>query len=491
MKFRNEAENRVSVDWDKNNLLRNYVFNISTQFISALISFLVIWSITRYAGTEVLAIVVAVTAGSQTILLFCNWTSIALLRLGTEEFIKTEKITYIYSARFILFIFNVLVLILLYPFWSSYLITILKLPSAATPYLLVQFIIISILAHFTAGFQAVKLLRMQGILLVVEKSISLIGIGLIYFFFTMNWENIIVAYLIASTVVVIASFFRLNKYYVFKAEKKYIRKVLLFSLPLLPYALTTFLTTNYLDAFFISNYLEKNDLGVYSVAYQFYGFWMQLPTILGGLMMPMFISYIVKNHEHVLEKFLKESMHIALLIWTFISSILSFILCIIIPQLFGIHHMQLNSILTIFILGTSFAFPNFIGFAPYTLAKKVVFFALPLAIVTAGFNFLGNYILIPKYGLVGSTYSSILSLLAGFSISYLFMSVYFKISVTRSLVSLLPASLGILLCFWTSSLLIIMTCVLSGVIILLFIYRQNLMSVLEFIKKISKVSNRT
>jgi O-antigen/teichoic acid export membrane protein len=349
----------------------------------------------------------------------------------------------------------------------------------------------SLIAHFTGGFQAVKLLRVQGLLLLLEKGLSLLIILGIYFFSLVTWQHIMLAYLTAASTVVIVGISMIRKYYSFKFEKKYVKQVLYFSLPLLPYGITAFLSTSYLDTFFISNYLGKNDLGIYSVAYQFYGFWLQLPTILGGLMMPMFISYIIRDHLEIVEKYLKESMHIVILIWTLLSAILAFALCIVIPGAFGISHPQLNSILIIFILGTTILIPNFIGFNPYTLARKVVFFAFPLAIITAGFNFLGNYLLIPRYGLLGSTYSTVLSMMAGFIATYLFMVFYFKVNAIRSVTSLVPALLGILLCFWTSNSLIILVNVFIFAFILLIFYRNDFVNVIGFVKNNFRIRSKT
>jgi len=476
------TEQRLGIEWDKNNLLNNYLFNILTQFGAALVSFFIVWTITRYSGTEILAVTVAVTAGSQAAVLFCNWTSIAVIRLGGEEYINTHGISFIFSARTVILLFNIAALILLYPLWNNFLTSLLKIPGDTGPYLLCQFVLMSILSHFTAGLQAVKLLRLQGVLLLLEKGISLVIILLVYFFFNISWQNIMVAYLIAVAVSCICSFFLLRKYFLFRIERKHLKQVLYFSFPLLPYGITAFLSTNYLDTFFISNYLERNDLGIYSVAYQFYGVWSQLPTILGGLMMPMFLSYLVRNHLHVVERFLKESMHIVVLIWTMLSAILAFALCIIIPEAFNINHPQLNSILIIFILGTAFLIPNFIGFNPYILARKVVFFAFPLTIITAGLNLLGNFLLIPKYGLIGSTYSTILSMLTGFIATYFFLTYYFRVNAIRCVMSLAPALLGILLCFWISNILVILGSVLFSALLLLFLYRNNFESVIGFLK---------
>jgi hypothetical protein len=175
-------EQRLNVDWDKKNLFKNYAFNILTQFGSAFVSFFIVWTITRFSGTEVLAITVAVTAGSQAVVLFCNWTSIAVMRLGGEEFLKTQKISFVFTARAVIFLCNVALIILLYPVWNDFLIRILKIPGTAGPYLLCQFLLMTFIAHFTAGFQAVKLLKIQGLMLLTEKGISLIIILSLSFF---------------------------------------------------------------------------------------------------------------------------------------------------------------------------------------------------------------------------------------------------------------------------------------------------------------------
>ena len=478
-----KSNHRQGANWDKDNLVKNYAINIFTQFGSALVAFFIVWIISRYKGTEVLSITVAVTAGSQAILLFSNWTAIAVLRLGTEEFIKTKKISYIFSARTVVLIFNLILLFIFYPVWSDYLLNLLRLSVNAGPFLLLQFTLLSIVAHFTAGFQAVKLLRMQGILLLADKCFSLLLILCFYFFYQLTWETIITAYLISSSIIVILSLYFLSNYISFRIEKEQIIRVLGFAFPLLPYTLTAFFTTNYLDAFFISKYLEKNDLGVYSITYQFYGFWLQLPTILGGLILPMFISYIIQEKLSLIEGYLKNQLHVLILVWTFCSTIIVFLLCTIIPMAFNIRHVQLNNIIFIFVIGTAFALPNLIGYSPYMLSKKIVFFSFPLALITAGTNFIGNYYLIPQYGLVGSAYSTILSMATSFIFSYFFIFYYFTLNTVKSTIALLPAAASILLCLYSVNIFLLL--LITGIVtaLLLFVYKNDVASIVKFAKE--------
>src|SRR5947207_14022406 len=66
--------------------------------------------------------------------------------------------------------------------------------------------------------------------------------------------------------------------------------MLKFSLPVLPTSLVGYMSTNYLDAFFITHYLSAAALGVYAIAYQISGIALQLPLLVGTVLMPLFIT---------------------------------------------------------------------------------------------------------------------------------------------------------------------------------------------------------
>src|SRR5205823_9777847 len=76
----------------------------------------------------------------------------------------------------------------------------------------------------------------------------------------------------------------------FNVDTAVIAKLLKFSLPLIPYSLIGYFSTNYLDAIFISQYLTRADLGIYSVAYQINGILLQFPLLAGTLLLPLFVT---------------------------------------------------------------------------------------------------------------------------------------------------------------------------------------------------------
>lgn len=463
MQHKNFTDSRQTISWDKSNFITNYGFNLFTQFGAAFISFFTIWWITKYCSLNILAIIVAIIAGSQTIALFTNWTLVAVSNLGMVEFIETYKISKTFSARSVILTINILIVLFFFSFKSGSLIALLKIPMEAGKFLLLHFVLTVILTHLVGGFQAVKLVRMQGLLLFFEKLLALSLILITAFFKPLTWEVVMSIYLFTTLIIISVASILLYKYFDFGFEISHIRKVVNFSLPLLPYSATAFLTTNYLDTFFIAKYLPQTDVAVYSIAYQFYGLWMQLPTILNGLILPIFITLALSNNFNRINHFIENHLGIVVLFWTLLSTLLAFLLTLILPYLFNINHSQLNLIIFSFIMGTTLALPNLVAFSPYLLAKKILFFSFPLSLITAVCNLFGNNYLIPKFGLIGCTYATVLSSTASLIASCLFMYFYLKIKVHKLLYSFFPMLFGMAMCcfadntLWATLVIIIST----------------------------------
>ena len=118
------------------------------------------------------------------------------------------------------------------------------------------------------------------------------------------------------------------------------------------------------------------------------------------------------------------------------------------------------------------------------MAKKIVFFSFPLAIITAGTNFFGNRFLIERFGLVGSTYASVLSMAAGFFAFFLFMQFYFKVNTSRTLLAMLPAAAGILLFFYNVPWLVVLAISFGLSAGLIGLFWKDFMELLPFVKNV-------
>src|SRR5437868_9931889 len=85
------SERRTSL-WDLRNAPRNYVWLIVFQAGSSLFALAALRLITDHIGSDGYGGVVAVIAASQLVQIFLNWTTVAVVRYGVDEFVDTGAI---------------------------------------------------------------------------------------------------------------------------------------------------------------------------------------------------------------------------------------------------------------------------------------------------------------------------------------------------------------------------------------------------------------
>ncbi len=99
-------DDRRSSGWDIRNAAGNYTALIVYQAGISIFSFAAVWLITRSLGSEGYGGIVAVIAASQVAQVAVNWTSIAVVRYGVDEFIETSAIARTFWTRFDIWFFD-------------------------------------------------------------------------------------------------------------------------------------------------------------------------------------------------------------------------------------------------------------------------------------------------------------------------------------------------------------------------------------------------
>jgi O-antigen/teichoic acid export membrane protein len=405
------ASDRRTARWDLKNAAGNYASLIGAQVVSAVFSLASVWFITRFLGSDGYGWAIAVIAASQLAQVFVNWTVLSLPRFGVEEFVLNGHINHAFWARTAIFLPNTLVLLALSSLWLPIVQNWLKLPSASIWLAAAHFAVSATWLHVQHALQAAKLPRLQAVLLAIER-VS------IFAFLLISWTlgrldvtSAIVAYIAGPLMMLMIGLFGLRNVLSWRIDirRETIVKILRFSLPLIPYSLMAFVSTNFLDAIFISQYLSKADLGVYSIAYQFNGILMQFPLIAGTLLLPLFVTLRTSGkYDRVI-----EYMENVLPVLTFIGGLAGVSAAVVmkffIPFVFGAQVSDAVVIFGILISSSVLAIPIFTGFSPYTNALSATYLTSLLAGVSAIINFAGDYILIPRYGLKGCAWATVLA----------------------------------------------------------------------------------
>ncbi len=468
---------RQSASWDLKNAFRNYSTLVISQIFSAFFSFSSVWLVTRYLGTEGYGGLVAVIAGSQVAQIFVNWTCVALARYGVEEFVESGEISNSFWARTLIFLPNTIVFLAFSFLWLPIISDWLKLPSEAVWFIIAHFVASASWLHVQHALQGAKLPRLQGIFVATERILIFSGLLILALSANLTYLSAISAYIIAPILMTFVGLFSLRKLvsWRIKFKVKWMKKILKFSIPLIPFSLIGYLSTNYLDAIFISQYLTKADLGIYSIAYQINGILMQFPTLAGSLLLPLFITFQTDKNIEKVKLYMDDILPLLTLAGGLFGVFIAVLMEFFIPLVFGAEINQAVIIFAILVSSAAFAIPGLIGYSPYFNSFSATYVATMMAIVAAVVNFSANFLLIPSYGLKGSAWATVLAYGASIITAIFVLNRRFSLKHNWTLPAVLPSLVGSAYASWTENLSIAFLLAFLTAFGIVLIYRNSFM----------------
>ncbi len=480
---------RQRANWDLQNAFRNYSTLVVTQFVIAFFSFASVWLSTHYLGTEGYGEIIAVIAAAQVAQIFVIWSVFALARYGVEEFVESGSINKCFWARTLIFLPNTIIFLAFSFLWLPLLSGWLKLPPEAAWFVVIYFIVMAFWSHVQHALTGAKLPRVSGILLAIERVLIfvilliLIGIG------KLNYLSAILAYIVSPLLMVFAGLFQLRHFISWHIELDFawLKKIFKFSIPLIPTFFVGYLSSNYIDAIFISQYLPKSDLGIYSIAYQINGIFLQFPLLAGSLLMPLFVTLKSNKGIEKIEVYIQDILPLLTLSIGFgvISAV--FLMDAFMPYIFGQTALKINSILLILSLSTVFAAPCLLGYIPYFQLFSASYIGTINALVAATINVTANFILIPRYGLQGSAWATVLSQGIGCFVVLIIVHRKFALKHKWTIPALIPSVIGIIYASWSGNLLFAILLVFVLTIIIIFLYKKLFMQSLKLLLNYRKL----
>lgn len=439
-----KSDERQSANWDISNAPKNYVSLVLTQGGSAFFSFASVWLITKFLGSEGYGSVVAVIAASQIAQVVINWTSIAVVRFGVDEFIETGKIARVFWLRLLILLSNTVLAFLTVKLWFPPLAGWLNLTPDAFWLVIAHFIAMPLWIHLQYSFQALKMPRLQGGLMTVERILIFSGLLIFLAINQFNAFNVLICYVVAPSLMTIGSFLYLRRYIFarFPIDAQFVKKIVYYSAPLLPFALLGYFSSGYLDAIFVSRFLSTRDLGIYSVATQINGIALQLPTLANSLLIPLFISLQREDSVQKMERYFRHILPALTLLWSFFCLALGCAGYFLIPLVLGAEFA--GSVLPLWILATAsvISLPILIGYSALSHATSATYITMFAAIFSGAANVACNFLLIPRYGMTGCAWATAAACLVSAAAYYLFLHRSNRIPLSWTLQAMLPMIAG-------------------------------------------------
>jgi O-antigen/teichoic acid export membrane protein len=294
----------------------------------------------------------------------------------------------------------------------------------------------------------------------------------------------IAAYITAPAVMTVAGLIAIRRLFSWRLGLKAdaVKRMLSFSLPLIPYSLIGYFSTNYLDAIFISQYLSRSDLGVYSVAYQMNGILMQFPLLAGSLLLPLFVTLRTGGNTERVNVYMESVLPLLTLIGAFGGICAALAMKFFIPLAFGQQADQAVIVFWILISSAVFAIPTIIGFAPYTNAVSATYIASITAVVAAAVNLAANYFLIPGYGLKGCAWATVLAYGASVLVVVAIGRFRFSIGHKWTIPAFIPALTASVYASATGDLITAFVIALAAAFVIVLIWRKDVMNGVRILK---------
>ncbi len=439
-----ENMGRRSSSWDIRNAPKNFFSLIILQGGSSLFAFASVLLITKVLGSEGYGGIVAIIAASQIAQVLVNWTSFSLVKFGAEEFVESEKISRIFWVRILIFIPNLLLVLLASQFWFPPLADWLKLSTDAFYLVILHFVATALWIHVQYSLQGIKKQRIQGGLLAAERLAIFLGLVALAFAEKLNPLNALLFYSFAPLLMAIVGIWLLRRYIfsTFSITADFLKEIFTYSLPLLPFSLVGYFSGSYIDAVFISKFLSTNDLGIYSVASQINGLALQIPTLANSLLIPFFVTLQKENRSGILNRYFQHAFPSLTLVGGLACVLASFAAYFFIPLIFGAEFKE--SVLPLWILLTAsvFALPGLIGYAALVHSSGQTYIATIAVIFSAGTNIISNFILIPKYGMAGCAWATVLTFFISVLTFAILLRRNIKIPLSWVFIAMLPSFLS-------------------------------------------------
>lgn len=409
---------RRSATWDIAAAPRNYATLLLAQGGTALLSFTTVWLINRSSGAGAYGDLIAFVAVSQLVQVFLNWSLTALTRFGIEEFVATGRVTRSFWSRTMIFIPKLAIALVTSPLWLGPLTGAFRIAPEVSWLVLVHIVATSLWLHVQYTLQSVKMMRLQAVLLVIER-IVVLGMAISFLRYSGLTQSAILWCFILPPAVMAVVGLAITARFVGPArvpDQTHLRTMMRFSLPLIPYAIIGYFTTNQLDAYFLNRYTNTADLGVYSVAAQISGLVIQVPLLANTLLLSMFVSIKSGGDESSLKRLFADLVPSATLAWCLVCAALALVGSLLIPVVFGPAYEPAGRVLWVLMASAGLGFPILFGLATLSNTYSKTYISMFASGLAAVVNVLLDIILIPKFGLTGCAWATVIASVISLSV---------------------------------------------------------------------------
>jgi O-antigen/teichoic acid export membrane protein len=405
-----------------------------------------------------------------------------MVRFGVDEYVETGHIARAFWVRLGWLAANFLIVAVLSIFWYSPVADWLRLPTEAYWLVIAHFAVTAFWIHIQMSLQGAKMLATQGLLMMIERLLIVAGVAAFLATANLSVTSAMLCYIVGPAAMIVVGLIILRPLIVWRISegRAFAREMFTFSAPLLITAIVGYASSVYVDALFISDRLSTRDLGVYSVATQINGVFLQIPTLANTLLLPLFVTLSREDRTGELKKFFDRILPSLTLLWGMACTVFAFAAAFAVPVLFKAEFAASVVPLWVLIVSTAVALPSLLGYQAFAHSISATYISLWAVTAAAVVKVALNFALVSEIGIVGAAWSTVAACGVAVVVSGILLRRRIAIGLGRTLAAMLPALTGGLIVWLTNDLWWGLGSAFAVGLLLLFWLRHAVREVMQF-----------
>lgn len=360
---------------------------------------------------------------SQVLLLVAvNWTHAGFVRFGALEFASTGAVTESLWARMAIIWPVAMLGALSMVIFRRPLAEYLGIPAVGVWLLMVHFVAVCALSIVGAVLQARNQMARYGACLFLDKAMMLVCVVLLPAAWTSTafaalWCFAASSLSVAIWGVSVVGYRALRP--LWPGRSAY-RQMILFSVPLLLTSWAGLLGTNWFDLVILKQYVPMSGIGWYSLATQLAGVVQQVTVIFATLLLPELSVMVVEGQDARIRRLMERLLPYWLLGTSVMFTLVMIASPIGLPLVFGDAYRGAAPVLALLMIA-SCALALFNSCTSLAGAYGSTWVLTGVAFVSTAVNVVMDLLLIPRFGIVGSAFATVLSYATGAVLILLFV----------------------------------------------------------------------
>ncbi|MFM7129607.1 MAG: lipopolysaccharide biosynthesis protein [bacterium] len=388
----------------------DYIFMIFCNALVSILSFATTSLLLNYLGREKYGEIVSLTSFSlMLVILGGDWSSQAMVRFGTEEFVNSGRATRFFWNRLYLILICIFLIIFASPVWGYILQRSFDFSFYGIIFILFYLPAQIYWYHIQRILPSIHFHRLRYPLLALERLFVLFATIFLIYSDHLSVNSILPHYIIGCLFAAMVSSYIIQNVIspIPKPDRSVIKKIWLFSWPLIPTSMIGILSSNTIDYLFIRKYDNLAALGVYALAIQISGLAQQIPQIAGDLTTPRFVKWRLENRPDLFETFINRVFQPLNWLWCVTCLSGAIIVSRFGPQYIPEKYQLICQLVWPLSIVTSIVAIWYVIWNPMLIAYEQLRVVMWSSIATGFVNIISNFLLIPRYGVIGCAWATV------------------------------------------------------------------------------------